>query len=90
MVIGEYYADDARAYILDSTQPRHYAEYVYDNGLESLVLGTWLGAILTDASAYDLWEHLDDDFVGGLCQGWVEDHRLDDFVDWRNNHGCIQ
>ena len=83
MVIGEYYGDDARAYILDISQPRHYAEYVYENCLEDQMFAAWLGAKLTDAAAEDLWEHLDDSFVDGLCQRWVEAHCLDGFLKWR-------
>lgn len=79
MVLGEYYEDDPREYILDTAKPADYAGYVYDSDER-------MKAVLSRIDINDLWEHLDTDFVDTLCQRWVEKNNLDDFVDWKKEH----
>lgn len=78
MVIGEYYEDD-----MEEITPEQCTQYVYDNDLEREVLGAWLGVILTGGAAETLMDHLDGDFLDGLCMQWVEKHCMDDFIEWR-------
>lgn len=83
MTVGEYYEETERDRVLASCTAEDYADYVYDVGHVRAVISDWLGCIITEPAAYEVWDHTDDAHLCSLCQRWVLRHQREGFEDWR-------